>query len=225
LAEAALEDTLEAVAGTAADRRVLALDGSPGRWLPRGFEIIAQRGEGLGERLAAAVADTGTPALIIGMDTPQVTARDLHHALDLLESPHIDAVLGPAHDGGYWAIGLCSADPRAFSGVPMSTTRTAEAQLAQLHRLGLATQLLPELRDVDYFEDACAVSAQCSGSRFQQEFERVLLSLSPTREQLADEAPPSGAPRPGENRTIQRDSHDGRPFRVCRGGPRSRRDD
>ena len=39
-------------------RRVLALDGAPGDWLPDGFEVVPQRGDGLGERLAAAFADT-----------------------------------------------------------------------------------------------------------------------------------------------------------------------
>jgi rSAM/selenodomain-associated transferase 1 len=176
LARAALEDTLAAVAATPADRRVLALDGSPGNWLPGSFEWMPQRGEGLDERLAAAFSDAGAPALVIGMDTPQVTPSVLAGALDLLESPASDAVLGPAHDGGYWAIGLRRADPRIFAGVPMSTAHTAEAQLAQLTRLDLTTELLPELRDVDYFEDARAVAAQCRGSRFHQAFEQLLAS-------------------------------------------------
>ena len=49
------------------------LDGEPGDWLPEGFEVIAQRGDGLDERLAHAFADVGEPAVLIGMDTPQVT--------------------------------------------------------------------------------------------------------------------------------------------------------
>lgn len=178
LATAALEDTLEAVASTPAERRVLVLDGAPGSWLPRGFEIVAQRGEGLGDRLGAAMADAGTPALIIGMDSPQVSPGLLARALELLESPGVDAVLGPAHDGGYWAIGLRRCEPRVFAGVPMSTRRTAATQLAQLRRLGLATKLVPQLRDVDYFEDARAVAAQCAGSRFQGAFDRVLQSIA-----------------------------------------------
>jgi glycosyltransferase A (GT-A) superfamily protein (DUF2064 family) len=71
LAEAALTDTLRAVAATPADERVLVLDGTPGDWLPEGFRVVPQRGDGLDERLAAAFADAGGPALLIGMDTPQ----------------------------------------------------------------------------------------------------------------------------------------------------------
>ena len=46
---------------------------SPGPWLGDGFEVIAQRGDGLDERLAAAFDDVGGPTFLIGMDTPQVT--------------------------------------------------------------------------------------------------------------------------------------------------------
>jgi rSAM/selenodomain-associated transferase 1 len=174
LAEAALGDTLEAVVATRAARRVLALEGLPGGWIPDGFDVIPQRGEGLGERLAAAFADTGAPALAIGMDTPQVTPGILNGALDTLSSSGIDSVVGPAEDGGYWAIGLREADSRIFDGVPMSTAATCEAQIKRLNRLGLTTSMLPHLRDVDYFEDARAVSARCAGSRFEQAFQQVL---------------------------------------------------
>ena len=44
VSEAALADTLDVVAATSAARRVIALDGAPGAWLPRGFEVIGQRG-------------------------------------------------------------------------------------------------------------------------------------------------------------------------------------
>ncbi|MDQ6810568.1 MAG: DUF2064 domain-containing protein, partial [Actinomycetota bacterium] len=117
LAEAALGDTLAAVAATEAARKFVILDGRPGPWLPAGFEIITQRGVGLDERLANAFADLGGPALIIGMDTPQVRSDVLHAALERLDAAA--AVLGPAADGGYWAIGLGQPDPRALLGVPM----------------------------------------------------------------------------------------------------------
>lgn len=75
LAEAALRDTLEVVARTPAVRRVLVLDGDPWRWRDCGLEVLAQRGEGLAERLAHAFADIGGPALLVGMDTPQLTCE------------------------------------------------------------------------------------------------------------------------------------------------------
>jgi rSAM/selenodomain-associated transferase 1 len=166
LARAALADTLEAVLATPAARRVLVLDGPVGDWLAPGFEVVAQRGAGLDERLAQAFEDVGGPALLLGMDTPQVTPGDLARGLQRLAAPGVDAVLGPATDGGYWAIGLQEAEPRAFLGVPMSTAWTGRAQHARLCRLGLRVALLPALRDVDRIADARAVAALAPAGRF-----------------------------------------------------------
>jgi uncharacterized protein len=166
LARAALADTLDAVLATPAARHVLVLEGPVGDWLPPGVEVVAQRGSGLDERLAHAFADVGGPALLVGMDTPQVTPRDLARGLERLAAPEVDAVLGPAADGGYWAIGLREAQARAFLGVPMSTARTGRAQLARLRRLGLRVAALPALRDVDRIADARAVAALAPAGRF-----------------------------------------------------------
>jgi len=166
LARAALADTLDAVLATPAARRVLVLDGPVGDWLAPGVEVVAQRGAGLDERLAHAFADVGGPALLVGMDTPQVTRGDLARGLERLAAPGVDAVLGPATDGGYWAIGLREAQPRAFLGVPMSTARTGRAQHERLRQLGLRVALLPALRDVDRIADARAVAALAPAGRF-----------------------------------------------------------
>jgi rSAM/selenodomain-associated transferase 1 len=166
LARAALGDTLEAVRATHASRHVLALDGEPGDWLPPGFEVVAQRGAGLDERLAHAFEAVGAPALLIGMDTPQVTPQDLQESLARLAQPQTDAVLGPAPDGGYWAIGLRRPDPRVFLGVPMSSPDTCRAQRQRLRSLGLRVRELPALRDIDVIADAHAVAALAPRGRF-----------------------------------------------------------
>jgi rSAM/selenodomain-associated transferase 1 len=160
LAAAALADTLRSAAATPAARRVCVLDGAPGDWLPPGFEVLAQRGDGLDERLAAAFSDVGEPALLVGMDTPQVTPALLRDGLARL-GRH-DAVLGLAPDGGYWAIGLRRADDAVFHGVPMSVPTTGAAQLARLRNQGLHVDLLPPLRDVDTIDDARAAAARCT---------------------------------------------------------------
>jgi rSAM/selenodomain-associated transferase 1 len=166
LASAALQDTLAAVALTDVARRVVVLDGAPGPWIPAGFGIVPQRGDGLAERLAAAFDDIGGPVLLIGMDTPQVTPDLLAGALATLESPAVDAVLGPAPDGGYWAIGLRVPDRRVFLRIPMSTERTLIAQRARLRLLGLRTSELPRLADVDDWAGARAVAGEAPSSRF-----------------------------------------------------------
>jgi rSAM/selenodomain-associated transferase 1 len=166
LAEAALADTLHAVASVEARRRVLALDGEPGDWLPPGFEVLPQRGEGLAARLGNAFADVGQPALLVGMDTPQLTPGVLRAGLGRLAAPGVDAVLGPARDGGYWAIGLQDPDPAVFAGVPMSTPHTGAAQRTRLRELGRRVVDLPPLRDVDTYDDARAVATLAPRTRF-----------------------------------------------------------
>lgn len=173
LARAALADTLTAVAATTTSRRVLALDGEAGTWLARGIEVIPQRGEGLAERLSSALEDVGGPALVVGMDTPQITRSLLNEAIAKLAQPSVNAVLGPALDGGYWAVGLREPDARIFKDVPMSAPETYRAQRARLAELGLCCERLPPLRDVDTFEDALAVARAAPGSRFAKAMERV----------------------------------------------------
>lgn len=172
LASAALADTLATVAGAAAERHVLAIDGRLEQPVPDCFEVVGQRGGGLDERLAAAFEDVGGPAFLVGMDTPQVAPGLLATALGALDAA--DAVVGDALDGGYWGIGLRRPDRRAFVGVPMSRADTGAAQRARLAALGLRTASLPPLQDVDDIASARAVARAAPGTRFAAELERVL---------------------------------------------------
>jgi len=145
----------------------------PGPWLPAGFEVVVQRGDGLDERLAHAFCDVGGPALVIGMDTPQVTPALLADACARLGAPGVDAVLGAAPDGGYWALGLRAPDPALLRGVPMSTAGTCAAQRARLHGHGLRVDELAPLRDVDDIEDARAVARTAPTGRFARALAQV----------------------------------------------------
>lgn len=175
LAAAALADTLDAATASGADRVVLALDGQPGPWLPAGVVVLAQEGAGLADRLAHAWDVCGGPAVQIGMDTPQLTAPDLDDAMATLASRRTDAVLGPATDGGWWAIGLRRPDRRVFQGVPMSRPDTGAHQAARLQQLRLRTGLLPVRRDIDTIEDAVAVAVDAPSTRFAAALHRLTL--------------------------------------------------
>ncbi len=196
LAEAALADTLDAAARTPFARRVLALAGAsaalrgasaaqrgrrvaaaprtsalPGAgWLPPGFEVTGQRGDGLDERIAAALDDAyarlPVPVVLVGMDTPQVTPALLESVTRPLARGESDAVFGPARDGGFWLLGLRRPDPSLILGVPMSQTHTGRGQLARLLRAGLSVRLAPELIDVDTAADADEVAGKAPDSRF-----------------------------------------------------------
>ena len=163
LAKAALADTLDAVAGCGADRRVLALDGEPGDWLPAGFDVVPQAAGGFDERLAAAWQAARGPGVQIGMDTPQVTPGLLDAALGALDGA--GSALGPTVDGGWWAIGLRRPDPAVFLGVPMSTDRTGAVQHRRLLSLDLEVALLPTLVDLDTVHDLPAVVDAAPRSR------------------------------------------------------------
>lgn len=169
VAEAALGDTLDAVAACGAARKVLALDGQPGPWLPPGFEVIPQRGGSFNDRLINAWGDTGGAGLQIGMDTPQVTAAELDGLLARLEDglarpahqPGLlrRAVLGYALDGGWWVIGWRSADPRSvFAGIPMSAPSTGLAQETRLRGLGFDVLRAEPKRDIDDVHDLAAIA-------------------------------------------------------------------
>ncbi|HEY6747299.1 MAG TPA: DUF2064 domain-containing protein [Mycobacteriales bacterium] len=169
LAAAALADTIAAARATpGVRRRVLALDG----WceVPADLAVLPQRGTGLAERIGHAFADADAgPTLLVGMDTPQAGPDLLAACLSTLDAAAdpVDAVLGPAEDGGWWALGL--HDPgqaRLLAGVPMSTPDTGRLTLAALRGAGLRVGLLPELRDVDDWADAVAVAGRAPSGRF-----------------------------------------------------------
>ena len=165
LARAALSDTLRAASAVDARQRVLALDGRPGPWLPRGWRVVAQPAGSLDVRLVAAFsAASSGPALLIGMDTPQVRPAQL----SAFDPDGHDACLGLAEDGGYWAIGLRSPALAAevISGVPMSTSHTGAEQLRRLHAAGLRVQLLDTLADVDTIDVAYGVAAAAPSTEF-----------------------------------------------------------
>lgn len=180
IAEAALADTLDAAMASGADRVLVALDGRPGSWCPPGAVVVPQGGGDLARRLTTAWAATDGPALQIGMDTPQIGAADLAEAMATLAQSEVDAVLGLAADGGWWALGLRRPEPRAFTGIATSQPDTGTRQLARLVALGLHTWRLPVQRDVDTWEDALAVAATRPAGRFAATVRAVAMSADAT---------------------------------------------
>ncbi|MEI7032245.1 TIGR04282 family arsenosugar biosynthesis glycosyltransferase [Streptomyces pratensis] len=173
LAAAALTDTLETALTLPARRRVLVLDGRPGPWAPPGFEVVPQSAGGLDERLAAAFAGCTGPALLVGMDTPQITGPLLAPALAPDAWDGCGAWFGPAEDGGFWALGLAEPDPALLRGVPMSVPRTGAVQRSRLEQAGLTVRDLPALVDVDTAADAHRVAATAPDGRFAAALARL----------------------------------------------------
>jgi glycosyltransferase A (GT-A) superfamily protein (DUF2064 family) len=175
-AAACLVDTLDAVERLPWTARVLALDLPDLRWSRPGWVQMQQAPGPLDERIADAMARTqqladGAPVLLVGMDTPHLRTADLHRTQELL-GDH-DAVLGPADDGGWWALGLRRVDPALVRDVPMSTPVTATVQLLRLLGAGLSVGLAPSYRDIDTVDDAVAAAAACPGAGFAAALRRT----------------------------------------------------
>lgn len=174
IAAAALSDTLAAARSATVGRRVLAFDGPS---TVDGFDVVRQRGDGLGERIANAFSDAAKdnadPILQIGMDTPQVDGALLSTCVARLLGDGTDAVLGPAEDGGWWALGLRDhRNATLVADVPMSTSDTGRLTAAALRAAGLRVAMLPPLRDVDTFADAVEVADLAPHGAFAAEVRR-----------------------------------------------------
>jgi rSAM/selenodomain-associated transferase 1 len=121
--------------------------------LPAGFKLIAQRGDGFGERLLAAAEDIlacGFGAVcLINSDSPTLPAGALRHAVEELNRPGDRIVLGGASDGGYYLIGMKAAHAEPFTSIHWSTSTVYTETVAAIARAGLELVELPVWYDVD----------------------------------------------------------------------------
>jgi hypothetical protein len=150
LAGEMLERTLEEALATG---HAVELCGEPDatEWLePRpGLALTAQGEGGLGERLARAAERVlrEEPALLVGADCPELGRDRLRAAAAALEDH--DAVIHPAHDGGYALLGLRGFEGSVFQGIAWSTSAVAEQTMRKIEGLGWSLQVGETLRDID----------------------------------------------------------------------------
>ncbi len=118
------------------------------RWL--GDVPVVDQGNGdLGARLTAA--GPLYPTIFIGADAPDLTAAHLLDAAAALTG--VQAVIGPAQDGGYWLLGLARAADPLFQAMPWGTNQVFAETMARMGLLGIRPTLLPTLADLDRPED------------------------------------------------------------------------
>ena len=175
VAAACIDDTLVAMRSVPATRRILFFDGDVPPVGSGDYELIHQPSGGLDERLAAIFDEVDGPALLIGMDTPQVTAQ--HVAPAFTDWPDsVGAWFGPATDGGFWALGLREPRGDLLSGVPMSRSDTGVVQINRLAAAGLSIGMLPLLTDVDTYDTALQVAELAPEGRFAVTFSAAALT-------------------------------------------------
>ncbi|WP_374976792.1 DUF2064 domain-containing protein [Microbacterium trichothecenolyticum] len=163
IAAASLSDTLAFADALPVERRVLSFAGfrTPGQ--APGWEVVVQPEGGLDERIAAALDCCSGPTLLLGMDTPQV--REVHVAPALAWPAGTDAWLGPATDGGFWALALRHPDGALVRGVTMSRDDTGAQQRRRLESAGLSVGALPVLTDIDTAESLADVASELPDGR------------------------------------------------------------
>ena len=132
--------------------------------LPETFALVAQRGDGFGERLLAAAEDIlaigyGSVCLI-DSDSPTVPAAAFTQAVEALQRPGDRVVLGPSHDGGYYLIGLKTAHCEPFEQITWSTASVYEETVARCTAAGLEVVVLPTWYDVDDAQTLAVLEAE-----------------------------------------------------------------
>jgi len=109
--------------------------------------------QGFGRSLLHAMRtlfDRGYGAVcVLNSDSPTLPTVYLQQAASVLLAPGRRVVLGPAEDGGYYLLGLQSADPALFSNIAWSTGSVAAETRRRAEAAGLKMELLPSWYDVD----------------------------------------------------------------------------
>ena len=122
-----------------------------------GFNLFAQKGDDLGQRLNNIFIDKlaqGYAAVsIIDSDTPDLPRSMVEQSFQALMSGGADIVFGPCNDGGYYLVGMRQPHPELFEDIPWSTDAVLTVTLQRAGRLGIRTLLLPGWNDLDTFED------------------------------------------------------------------------
>lgn len=123
-------------------------------WNRGSFSKRKQGPGSLGTRMKRAFnrafAEGYQKVLLIGSDCPELSPEHLQAALNALDRHAV--VLGPAHDGGYYLIGMREPFP-LFENIEWSTEKVLEQTLNLCQQLRLNPYLLPTLSDLDDLED------------------------------------------------------------------------
>jgi rSAM/selenodomain-associated transferase 1 len=162
LRQALFSDTLRTVLHVAGADHVIACEPAGAAAALRAsvgaeVDIIAQRGDSLGERLGQAFRDAFRlgyeSVVVIGSDLPDLPREYLQQALGDLASGQDVLVLGPATDGGYYLIGLNRPHDALFEDIPWSTATVMDETRRRAAERGIPAILLREWSDVDEVGD------------------------------------------------------------------------
>ena len=128
--------------------------------VPEGWQVEAQQGDSLGERIEHARAvGRADHVLVMGSDSPTLPHERLEDAFEALEGgsraqpAHRTAVVVPTEDGGYALIGFAGPAVALLEGIPWSTEAVMDATRRAAGRANVRLVELPPAYDVDHPED------------------------------------------------------------------------
>lgn len=171
LREALFFDTLEAAGAMREVDRLIACEPAAELQAMRdaagpSWDVIAQRGRTLGDRMSHAFDDAfrlGYEAVVlIGSDLPDLPAAILASAHAHLAGGDDRVVIGPAADGGYYLIGLTRRHPELFSDIDWGTNQVFSQTRDAAARAALPLVLVPPWHDVDTMDDLVHLTARVS---------------------------------------------------------------
>lgn len=129
--------------------------------LPSAFDLSGQGDGDLGQRLARAAERglTENPSvLMIGTDCPALNRHLLREMAGWLAPA--DAVICPAEDGGYVALGLRKYDPAIFRQISWSSPSVARETIDRIGSLGWTLQIGPTFQDIDIPADLARMATK-----------------------------------------------------------------
>lgn len=130
-----------------------------------GWDLMAQTTGNLGDRMenffrqswqdgseiVNGNSATRCKTVVIGADTPDLTANEIENAFE-----HLDrhaAVIGECHDGGYYLIGFSQSVEGIFDDVQWSSGYEFQQTMDNLARQSIDVCRLPVRNDIDDYED------------------------------------------------------------------------
>lgn len=119
------------------------------------FRKYVQRGNNIGERIQNAFADgfsRGYKSIcIIGTDCFELSSKEIREAFQFLKDH--DIVVGPAHDGGYYLLGMNKLHQQVFTNKKWSTPDESEVTMNDIAQSGLSLFEMTPLQYIDTEED------------------------------------------------------------------------
>jgi rSAM/selenodomain-associated transferase 1 len=120
-----------------------------------GVGLSAQHGDSVGSSMHHAFGkalESAPWAIVVGTDCPELQIDDVQRAIEAMQNG-MDAVAGPAYDGGYYLLGLRQASSHLFENIPWGTEQVWAMTQDRLHTLGWSWETIARRHDLDRLED------------------------------------------------------------------------